>query len=119
MGKQRKLQFALPLRVALQIYESLSLFATGLTGITVFLYVAGNFQEFADTTQLMLLSLMRGLSGVVVVAVFLLVPAEIVLLIRRFQTRRIIAVLSWICVFILALIVLIFSSAVLVFRQPL
>jgi len=119
VGNQRNFQLAMPLRVALRVYESLSLFATGLTGITVFLYVAGNFQNFTEATQLMLLSLMRGLSGVVVVAVFFLVPAEVVLLFLRFHSRRIAIVLAWITIFLLAVVVLIFSSSLLVFRQPL
>lgn len=110
------------LRQSLDIFERLIVLITGVTLITALLYVAGNYQDFSDTTQRFLLWATRYMSGFTVVALGLSLMGEIVLPFlrkrgdRRFRIRRFITLLVTILV---TGSILAGSTAITVLQQPL
>lgn len=108
-----------PVEWMLNVFERLIVLVTGVTLVVSMLYVAGNYQEFSDSTQQVLLVTARFLGAVTVVSLVPAIVAEFLFITlgRRWSRLRRLAALV-----VAGLVVgsiLLGSAAVLVLQQPL
>lgn len=103
---------------ALQLYERIVTLGISIVVLLALLFVAGNYQDFSDTTQEALLAAMQILSGVVLVAALLSLAGEIagLLVIRRWG--RLVMVAWLVIVVVVSTSVLVGSTGVLVLQRP-
>lgn len=103
----------------LNLFERLVVLLTGMTLVTGMLYVAGNYQDFADMTQQFLLEASRTLGAIAVVSILPALVLELVVIVLRRRWRRLGRFAGLLLVALLTGSVLLGSSAILVLQQPL
>ncbi len=103
----------------MQLYERMIVLGLGVTLVAALLYIAGNYQSFADETQEALLAGMQTISAIVVVATGLAVAAEVVLLNMQRRFGRLRTILWLILVFVVSGSILLGSTGIIVLQQPL
>ncbi len=104
---------------ALNLFERGIVLVTGIAVVTTMLYVAGNYQNFAETTQVLLLELTRIFAGSAVVGAGIAALLEIPFLIVHRRWGRLRRLAALILAVLLVGSILAGSTAIIVLQQPL
>lgn len=106
------------LNIALRMLERVIIFSFAMTILIAVIYVAGNYQEFIDETQLQLLEIMQAIAAITTVASILAIVFELGQLFFVPRWSGVMRLVLLVIAGIIALSVTLGSSGILVMLSP-